>query len=496
MSFWKGSGRLSALLSTRAARLFVLGLFCIVMLMALASTREISGTEVFYARLSKWMAESGDFAAPYRGERAYLLKPPLVMWCTAVFIRMLGPTSLAASLASRLFGLGAVFLTFVAAKRLYGAATAWFAALILVTNSTFGQFTTTFRMDSGLLFGIMLSLTGYLYGRRWWGPAVFYLGIAVGLLSKGPLGLAPLVLVSIHALAAGTLAKPWEKRGLRWLAWVPVLLPAVLWYGFLITEHGGRFFTELATDAAAGHPASAWVFVVEMFEAVIWKPFMRYWPFIPFMVAGLWMAARQLFGNAASRRSRARAALVLIWFAVNVAAAAAMPYHNIRYLYTAIPPLAFVGGRAVIWLSRGRVPPWMVGLVAGLTIFATTVLTCFLGTVCPSTRPTVEMMKRVLDQEVGPRPALVIGTEPPDPTLPIRQDKEFDWCAYYLGRTALRIIHFEEATRDDVLGEPVVLVNARIKRRVLERLGLRPITGTKVMLVARPILSPPPPGER
>src|SRR5580765_6223539 len=93
-------------------------------------------------------------------------------------------TSFAATLFSRLFGMGCIILTGLLGSRLFGKNTGWFAALALVTCYTFVRGTTTLRMDSALTFGVLLAMLAYFRGEKSWGPPLFYGGVAVAVLAK------------------------------------------------------------------------------------------------------------------------------------------------------------------------------------------------------------------------------------------------------------------------------------------------------------------------
>ena len=141
--------------------------------------QELHGTAAFYAALSRQMLTEGDFLAPFQGPQAYLLKPPLAFWLSALSSALLGINDFAMTLPSRLAGLGCVAMTFLLARRYFGPVAGWFAALILPTNGIYIQFTTNFRMDSLMTLGGLLILWGYLTLRETRGVAAVT-GLATG----------------------------------------------------------------------------------------------------------------------------------------------------------------------------------------------------------------------------------------------------------------------------------------------------------------------------
>lgn len=125
----------------------------VAVLFAGATVDELHGTPTFYASLAREIVEAGDPLAIFRGDAAYLLKPPLVIWLAAASSALLGLSEFAVTLPSRLAAVLAIAFAYLLCRRLLGSTAAWIAALILLTNSTFIQFSTTLRMDSMLLAG-------------------------------------------------------------------------------------------------------------------------------------------------------------------------------------------------------------------------------------------------------------------------------------------------------------------------------------------------------
>ena len=120
--------------------------------------RQMHGTAAFYASMSWQIAETGIWLPLHNGPEPYWLKPPLVFWLSALTMEGLGPTNLAASLWSRLFGVGCVALTALLARRFYGATAGVLAGVICLTNGTLIETAITFRLDTALLFWMLLAL--------------------------------------------------------------------------------------------------------------------------------------------------------------------------------------------------------------------------------------------------------------------------------------------------------------------------------------------------
>jgi 4-amino-4-deoxy-L-arabinose transferase-like glycosyltransferase len=359
---------------------------------------------------------------------------------------------------------------------------AWYAGLVLVTTSTFHHFATALRMDALLTCGILLAFLGYLNAIRRWGPYAFFGGIAIGIMTKGPPALAPLVLVPLHA----GLARPALGRGRYWLCAASILLIPIAWYAYLVDMHGTRVFTELIADAVRGAPASAGAQVRSAWSEYVLRPLRQYWPWLPFMVGGLVIAARRI-AAAPQPEARAHACVLLMWVVGVVAAASFKPDHDIRYLFAALPPLAILAAVALARVTADRVPRWIAAVVV-LATLAAGVFVAAPALLMEDTRPQIAAMRARLDRDLAPGASvLVVGSNPNNEPGPRRQHPEVDWVHYYFGRPA-RVVVPAQAAALDLAAEPVVLVARYGQRaRVLADLGLEAeITGTEVALaVAR-----------
>lgn len=468
--------RLNATSPAAAAAAAIIALALVVLFTGIA-TREVHGTAALYASLARSIADSGDPFGVFTGPDAYLLKPPLMLWLTALSVKLFGPTSLAATLITRLSGLVLVLLTWWLARRLYGPVAAWCAALVLLTNGTFHQFATALRMDALLMVGVMLSVIAYLHGERRWAPALFFTGLSVAILAKGPPGLLPLALLPLHWL----IARPALAGPRWWLAGALVLALPIAWYGFLIDANGARVWEELGADIQRGQRITPAEQLRSAVSTYLLTPLTRFWPGLPFMLAGMVMAAAGL--RRAPAQVRASAALMLGWVLLVVVASSIKPDHDIRYLFLALPALAVLGGLAAARLLRERIPVWLVLLVSTLALL--------LAVVGPrlerDDRAEVAQIRARLDAALpAGAPVAVVSAMPNNRPGPRRQHTEVDWVHYYLGRPA-RMHVLQRTSPADLAGEPLVLVARYVRSpAVLSRLALAPLVQAEEMTLARP----------
>ncbi len=469
-------------LHARGARLPFLQLLILASLVLLAGAagRELHGTPSFYASLIRELVDQRDLLYIFRGPEAYLLKPPLMLWAGALTSGWLGLGNFSVTLFPRLAAIACVALTYLLVRQLAGARAGWLAGFILMTNSTFIQFSTTLRMDSALLCGLLLALTGWFALPARWGSAAVFGGIAVGLLSKGPLVLMALPLCALWSVPA----RDGRWRALRW-RWSVLLLPALLWFGYVFALHGAQQISDLGSDLYRPNPdamGSAWgTYAYEYLQ----RPAQRYWPWLPFMLVGLVLAF-----TGGGRLQPGRQA-PLRWFALWTVAVLVMcalkPDRDIRYLYITLPALA---GLAAIPLADWLSEVWARRLVlaaGGLTVAVAVAAVLGIGT--RDTRPTLEAMRAALaaaQPALAGRAPVVIGDFPLQPGKPRRQLNQRDWIHFYLG-VVPRIVPWSRVESGVLAGEPLVFtIRAGGYAEQLAAAGFVPQQVSKEMVMAVP----------
>ena len=193
--------------------------------------------EARVAYIAREMAQEGHWLVPHRHGEYYADKPPLIYWLINLFSLATGlPVGrLTVRLPGFFAGLVTLWATARLAERWAGAKAAWPAVLTLCTTYLFWH-EIGFARPDGLLLGWTTGALGLLFWNddepTFWKPALAWLCMGLGILTKGPVGL----IVPAGAYAAARLAVG-EGRLLRkshWL-WGPLLalaLPAT-WLGLV-----------------------------------------------------------------------------------------------------------------------------------------------------------------------------------------------------------------------------------------------------------------------
>jgi 4-amino-4-deoxy-L-arabinose transferase-like glycosyltransferase len=391
--------------------------------------QELHGTAAFYAALAREMLDAGDFLAPFQGPQAYLLKPPLALWLSALSSVVFGINDFAMTLPSRLGGLGCVVLTYLLGQRLYGRAAGWFAALMFVANGIYIQFTTNFRMDSLMTFGALLTVWGYLNLRTNRGVVCLFGGIAIAALTKGPMIFAMILIFVPHALMASQ-GREIAQSVRYW--WLLLLFPGA-WYGYLWLAHGSELTAQLNYDFWRGDTAIGLSARDSAILEYVVKPWRRLMPWLPFMLIAIIVAIRDCFSSRYPNERRADIALILGLFVLNIVIAAIKPDPDVRYLYPSLPLLAVLTGRVFARLTAQQLPRWVLGLTLLVFLLAA-------GYVGNETRRGMrdirglETMQNLATRgRFNVRNSAVITNTIPPADAPRRNDPVRDSAYYYFG---------------------------------------------------------------
>jgi len=275
-------------LATNGALLGALAAVALLRLATLGAYPLMDTTEARYAEIARKMVELGDWVTPwYEYGVPFWGKPPLSFWLTAASFKLFGVNELAARLPHFLAALAVAWLVWSWSARRSGRE-AFFAMALLAGSVLYVVAAGAVTTDMALALGTTLAMRGFWLGlhgaeaerrrERW----LLFLGLAVGLLAKGPVALLLVgVPVALWTLAGGAAGHVW--RGLPW--WRGALLTLALaapWYVlaeartpgflayFLVGEHWHRYVTpgwsgDLYGNAHAFARGSIWLFAFAAF---------------------------------------------------------------------------------------------------------------------------------------------------------------------------------------------------------------------------------------
>ncbi|MDD2867822.1 glycosyltransferase family 39 protein [Neomegalonema sp.] len=227
-------------------------------LIAMAGLPLVDTTEARYAEIARKMVETGnwitpqfDYGVPFWG------KPPLHTWLSALGMEAFGIHAFAARLPVLAVSLAILALVHGWTARLLGPNRALAATAILSSMALFWGASAFVMTDMPMVLGLVLVMVGFWRATQeeesapLWGYAVF-LGLAMGLMAKGPVAIALVVVALVPWL---TIRRAWgDLRRLPWAGGTLLLIllvvpwhlaaeiatPGFLRY-FLWGEHVQRF---------------------------------------------------------------------------------------------------------------------------------------------------------------------------------------------------------------------------------------------------------------
>lgn len=388
------------LLSDEKYRWVVLALSAGLIFFAYSNGTRLRTDPMLYAAIARTMADSGDYTSLRLYDEPYYLKPPLLFWLSALMIKIFGPHPFAVTLFSRIFGLGSILLTGWLGYRLFNARVGWASAFVLLSTHMFVYASTTFRLESALIFGILLALFAYLHGERKWGPPLFYAGVAIGFLAKGPPGVLPLFLAPLHGLLSGT-SRSWNRKFFRWLVWSPLLLLALACWGYILLKDGYGPLMILIDDLVR-YKTDGVPRISQFWDEYVLGFAFNYWPWLPFALAGTYLTVRVALDSKARRYERASAGLLLAWIGVTFLSCAIKNAQYLRYALLAIPAISIVAAVALVRLLGDRYFDWLPRVVGSVALIAVVALPCLPLLARETEREQYSAIGQILDRRYPP----------------------------------------------------------------------------------------------
>jgi 4-amino-4-deoxy-L-arabinose transferase-like glycosyltransferase len=200
------------------------------------------------AEAGREMFESGDRLTPTFNGELRVAKPVLLYWLMEQSYRLFGSNEFAARFPSALFGVGLILMHYLFLVHQRDRTVALFGGLMLLLNLEILGLGRMALTDSVLIFFTTASLYGFWLGlhgtggaRRWvW---MFYIGMALATLTKGPVGFAvPLVAAILYLTCTRRWRDYWQK-GVPLAGTLLFVLLAAPWYAAMFLVHGDAYAT-------------------------------------------------------------------------------------------------------------------------------------------------------------------------------------------------------------------------------------------------------------
>lgn len=237
-----------------------LGVLLLVRLLMMAYMPLADSTEARYADIGRRMLMLNDWMTPWFDDGVpFWGKPPLHTWITAAGMGVWGLNGFGARFAHGLAGIFVAWVVWDWQRRERGKAQAQMAVVLLSASAGFYLLAGAVLTDMSLLAGLVLAMRGFWRAMQapdeqarsegW----LLFIGLAIGLLAKGPIALVLAgVPILVWLIATRSLQRAW--RHLPWFRGMLLMFALVLpWYllaesktpgfldYFLVGEHWRRF---------------------------------------------------------------------------------------------------------------------------------------------------------------------------------------------------------------------------------------------------------------
>jgi len=156
-----------------------------------------------YAEVAREMGESKDLLLPHFNYELRLKKPPLYYWFVFLSNRFWGINEFSARFPSAFFSLLGVILTYFIGNILYGKSIGIIASLILMTSFEYLVVSRLAITDMTLCFFFLLAIFSFLKyekDKKDLFLFLFWISLSLSFLTKGPVGLLPLLVIIFYSL--------------------------------------------------------------------------------------------------------------------------------------------------------------------------------------------------------------------------------------------------------------------------------------------------------
>ena len=153
------------------------------------TNRPLRDAEAKYAEIPKEMVMLGDWLTPHLDFTRYYIKPPLVLWTTAMLYKTFGVSERAARVATIFWGFLAAFLTGILTKKIFGNRQQSYVASVvfLFTAEAYN-----YCLDAGLEFGLVsCTVLSLIFFWEFYQKGtlislcLFYFSLGLGFMAKG-----------------------------------------------------------------------------------------------------------------------------------------------------------------------------------------------------------------------------------------------------------------------------------------------------------------------
>ncbi len=338
------------------------------------------------AEAAREMLETGDWISPTLNYEPRYAKPAFVYWLISGSYVLWGINEFAARFPSAISGLLLLLVHYSFVRKWCGGRTAFLASVMLLLNMEFLGINRMVLTDPELV--VFTTLAGYAFWQgmqedttsaRWW-FVLFYLGMGVAMLVKGPVGI---IIPLLGAIPFLTLTRQWTvfwSKGLPIIGIFLVILIAAPWYVAMFQIHGDAYWAaaQANTTGRFMSPMEGHGGTILFYIPILLVGFFPWSSFLPSMLIQAlkpWKAYWQ--GRAFASRHESLEVFLSLWVVSLLVFFTLSATRLPHYIYPLFPAAAILvarwwerflddeqpyGQRLTVWLLLG------VGYIMGIAI--------------------------------------------------------------------------------------------------------------------------------
>jgi 4-amino-4-deoxy-L-arabinose transferase-like glycosyltransferase len=207
-------------------------IFALPFFAGLGASSLVDANEAFYTQTPREMLERGDWVVPYFNGETRINKPPLSYWLVAIFFKVFSVSVIWERVPMALLAWSSVVAVFTISRNLgLEPRVALLAAGILATTPRFLLIARRLFIDVLLLACVLWAVAFFLMWLRSSRNGLFLLSamfFGLGFLAKGPVALAPLVVLGLYVFISGRGRALWQAPWIAAVALVAVICSS--WY--------------------------------------------------------------------------------------------------------------------------------------------------------------------------------------------------------------------------------------------------------------------------
>ncbi|MCZ6669905.1 MAG: glycosyltransferase family 39 protein, partial [Acidobacteria bacterium] len=287
-----------------------------------------------YAEVSREMVVLNDYLVPHLNGEIYAEKPPLFFWLSA-FFQALGFGVRAGRIVTAFAVMGTLFLTWALARLWFPPPTPLLSVLILATAFQFLWLGRVGVLDVPLGFFILMAVYGFCRFRRdggWW-AVLFYGGMGLATLTKGPVGI---LIICLGAISVAMFTEAPRRGRTLHILWGAPLTAAIIcaWLIPASIQGGPEYRNIILFQQNIGRMVSSWSHARPWYYYFTTLPvhFFPWCLFVPWALVWLWRKGKTYCGGGGR--------CMILWFCLGFLAFSIISGKRGRYLIPLLPALA------------------------------------------------------------------------------------------------------------------------------------------------------------